>query len=84
MTGTVYGSEWGFTENRDLMYDTLKPYPQVITFSGHTHYPLDDPRIIHQEDFTSIGTSTGAYVWLDSGIEFKEKFLRVRIFLTKH
>ena len=49
------------------MYDTLKPYPQVITFSGHTHYPLDDPRIIHQEDFTTIGTSTGAYVWLDRG-----------------
>lgn len=65
--GTVYGSEWGFNENRDLFYDTLKPYPQVISFSGHTHYPLDDPRIIHQEDFTSIGTSTGAYLWLDAG-----------------
>ncbi|QGQ45600.1 metallophosphoesterase family protein [Metabacillus sediminilitoris] len=64
---TIYGSEWGFTENRDLFYDTLKPYPQVISFSGHTHYPLDDPRIIHQKDFTSIGTSTGAYLWLDSG-----------------
>ena len=49
------------------MYNTLKPYPQVISFSGHTHYPLDDPRIIHQEDFTSIGTSTGAYLWMDAG-----------------
>ena len=67
MTETVYGSEWGFNENRDLMYNTLKPYPQVITFSGHTHYPLDDPRIIHQEDFTCIGTSTGAYLWMDAG-----------------
>lgn len=65
--GTVYGSEWGFTKNRDLFYDTLKDYPQVISFSGHTHYPLDDPRIIHQKDFTSIGTSTGAYLWLDAG-----------------
>jgi len=64
---TVYGSEWGFTLNRDLFYDTLRPYPQVISFSGHTHYPLDDPRIIHQKDFTSIGTSTGAYLWLDTG-----------------
>ncbi|EKN66684.1 phosphatase/fibronectin domain-containing protein [Neobacillus bataviensis LMG 21833] len=64
---TIYGSEWGFTKNRDLFYDTLKPYPQVISFSGHTHYPLDDPRIIHQKDFTSIGTSTGAYLWLDAG-----------------
>ena len=67
ITGTVYGSEWGFTKNRDLFYDTLKEYPQVISFSGHTHYPLDDPRIVHQKDFTSIGTSTGAYLWLDSG-----------------
>ncbi|MDF2036224.1 metallophosphoesterase [Cytobacillus oceanisediminis] len=65
--GTVYGSEWGFTQNRDLFYNTLKEYPQVISFSGHTHYPLDDPRIIHQKDFTSIGTSTGAYLWLDAG-----------------
>lgn len=65
--GTIYGSEWGFTINRDLFYDTLKPYPQVISFSGHTHYPLDDPRIIHQKDFTTIGTSTGAYLWLDAG-----------------
>ncbi|MBM7587522.1 3',5'-cyclic AMP phosphodiesterase CpdA [Bacillus pakistanensis] len=67
ITGTIYGSEWGFSKNRDLFYDTLKEYPQVISFSGHTHYPLDDPRIIHQKDFTSIGTSTGAYLWLDSG-----------------
>jgi 3',5'-cyclic AMP phosphodiesterase CpdA len=64
---TIYGSEWGFTENRDLFYNTLKEYPQAITFSGHTHYPLDDPKIIHQKDFTTIGTSTGAYLWLDAG-----------------
>lgn len=64
---TIYGSEWGFTVNRDLFYDTLKKYPQAITFSGHTHYPLDDPKIIHQKDFTTIGTSTGAYLWLDAG-----------------
>jgi 3',5'-cyclic AMP phosphodiesterase CpdA len=67
MKDTIYGSEWGFTENRDLFYNTLKTYPQVISFSGHTHYPLDDPRIIHQKDFTSIGTSTGAYMELESG-----------------
>ncbi|MFF2455362.1 metallophosphoesterase family protein [Peribacillus simplex] len=65
--GTIYGSEWGFSQNRDLFYDTLKEYPQVVTFSGHTHYPLDDPRIIHQKDFTTIGTSTGAYLWIDGG-----------------
>lgn len=67
MINTIYGSEWGFSENRDLFYHTLKEYPQVIAFSGHTHYPLDDPRIIHQKDFTSVGTSTGAYLFLESG-----------------
>ena len=65
--GTVYGSEWGFDLNRDLFYDTLSKYPRVISFSGHTHYPLDDPRIIHQKDFTAIGTSTGKDLWLESG-----------------
>jgi hypothetical protein len=65
--GTIYGSEWGFDQNRDLFYNTLAKYPQVISFSGHTHYPLEDPKIIMQQDFTAIGTSTGAYMWLDSG-----------------
>lgn len=65
--GTVYGSEWGFDENRDLIYETLSKYPRAISFSGHTHYPLDDPRIIHQKDFTSIGTSTGKDLWLEDG-----------------
>jgi 3',5'-cyclic AMP phosphodiesterase CpdA len=67
MKDTIYGSEWGFSNNRDLFYDTLKEYPQVISFSGHTHYPLSEPRIIQQKDFTSIGTSTGAYMCLEDG-----------------
>ena len=62
--GTVYGSEWGFAKNRDLFYNTPKPYPQVISFSGHTHYPLDDPRSFIKRTLQSIGTSTGAYLWL--------------------
>lgn len=65
--GTVYGSEWGFEKNRDLIYDTLNKYPQVISFSGHTHYPMDDPRIVHQKDFTAVGTATTAYMWIDDG-----------------
>src|SRR5690625_2681095 len=34
--GTIYGSEWGFNLNKNLFYDTLSKYPQVISFSGHT------------------------------------------------
>ena len=65
---TVYGSDaWGTQTNKELLYDTLKEYPLVITFSGHSHYPLDDPRSIHQRDFTSIGTSSVSYMEVESG-----------------
>lgn len=66
MNGTIYGSQYSM-QNSDLFYNALKPYPQVISFSGHTHYPIDDPRIIHQKDFTSIGSATTSYIWLDKG-----------------
>lgn len=63
-TGTVYGSDdWG---NPDLV-DVLKEYPQVITFSGHSHYAINDERSIHQKDFTSIGTASLSYLELESG-----------------
>jgi 3',5'-cyclic AMP phosphodiesterase CpdA len=64
---TVFGSEWSTEINRELLYNTLKEYPQVIHFSGHTHYPLDDPRTIHQKDFTSVGTSSVSYIWTGAG-----------------
>ncbi|WP_433957870.1 metallophosphoesterase [Cytobacillus horneckiae] len=65
--GTIYGSEWGFSENRDHFYDTLKEYPQVITFSGHTHYPLEEPRTIHQKDFTTLATASLKNMWVEAG-----------------
>ncbi|PLT33437.1 fibronectin type III domain-containing protein [Bacillus sp. V5-8f] len=63
----MYGSEWGFEENRDLLYNTFKKYPQIISFSGHTHYPLDEPRAIHQKDFTSVETASLKDMWVEAG-----------------
>ena len=61
-TNTVYGSiGWGCA---DLM-PILVNYPQIITFSGHSHAPINDPRSIHQEHFTSVGTGTFSYFELD-------------------
>ena len=61
-TNTVYGSiAWGCA---DLM-PILVNYPQIITFSGHSHAPINDPRSIHQEHFTSVGTGTFSYFELD-------------------
>lgn len=33
-------------------------YPQVIDFSGHSHYPINAPTSIHQNYFTSLNTGS--------------------------
>ena len=48
----------------------MREYPQIIAFSGHTHYALNDPRMIRQSLITSIQTSTvGADFWNYSGMD---------------
>ena len=39
----------------------LDRYPQVVSLSGHSHNPLQDPRSIWQGGFTAIDTSTLCY-----------------------
>jgi hypothetical protein len=39
----------------------FKKYPQVVSLSGHTHYPLEDERSIWQKEYTALSTSTLAY-----------------------
>lgn len=61
-TCTVYGSVlWG----EDELITTYMNYPQVIHFSGHSHAPINDPRSIHQQHFTCLGTGTLSYFELD-------------------
>ncbi len=49
---TVYGSvNWGNIDLRKI----LSKYPQVIDFSGHSHYAPSDPRSVWQGSFTAIG-----------------------------
>lgn len=55
---SIYGSiNWG---------DPIIPlvflnYPQVIDFSGHSHYPINDPRSIWQGGYTALGCGTLSY-----------------------
>ncbi len=66
--GTVSGSDlWGHTRSHSQLYAALARYPQAVTFSGHSHYMLDDPRTIHQRHFTSVGTSSIRYPELEPG-----------------
>lgn len=63
---TVYGSDaWG---NDDLT-EIFSNYPQIISFSGHSHYSLLDERSIWQGSFTAINTQCVSYVELEAGKE---------------
>ncbi len=65
--GTVYGSiRWGTPE----LTGVLCNYPQVIDFSGHSHFPINDPRAINQKYFTSVNTGTLSYFELESGMYY--------------
>lgn len=59
---TVYGSSnfegWGVNHFSAI----LKEYPQIVDFSGHSHYPINDPRSIWQGAFTAVGTGSISYM----------------------
>ena len=65
---TVYGSCgidcWGIPDLRPV----LDEYPQVINFSGHSHYPSNHPCSAWQGNFTAFGTSTLSYYEMTGGI----------------
>ena len=58
---TCYGSwqheGWG----TDLFLPVLNQYPQAVVFSGHSHFPLGDPRSIHQDKFTAVNDGSVTY-----------------------
>ena len=58
VSGTVYGSEkWGISDISNI----LSKYPQVVDFSGHSHFPINDPRSIWQGSFTALNDGTLSY-----------------------
>lgn len=54
---TAWGPEWGYND----LHDVLKNYPQVIHFTGHTHYTTEDPRSFWQKDYTWLNVGPGNY-----------------------
>ncbi|MDR0390526.1 MAG: metallophosphoesterase [Planctomycetaceae bacterium] len=58
---TCYGSlrheGWG----TNVFLPILNQYPQAIVFSGHSHFPVGDPRSIHQDKFTTINVGSTTY-----------------------
>ena len=60
---TVYGSiNWADSELNSIW----NKYPNVINFSGHSHYPMNDPRSIWQGGYTALGTGSLKYFELEN------------------
>ena len=63
------GTTWP-TWGMQVINPILNKYPQVVAFGGHSHYPLTDPRSIHQgvnpnsdknNYYTGVGTGSVTY-----------------------
>ncbi|MDR1674909.1 MAG: metallophosphoesterase [Tannerella sp.] len=66
---TCYGSsenDGDFGSN--ALLPVLNQYPQAIVFTGHTHFPLGDPRSIHQDKFTTVNDGGTAYSEVEPGV----------------
>lgn len=77
---TCYSS-WPEYENGEawcmsVLNPILNEYPQVVVFAGHSHYPLGDPRSIHQGTnpksnrknyYTAINTASTTYSEIHPG-----------------
>ena len=64
---TVYGSDLGTYWYTTSLTSILEAYPQVVTFGGHLHFPLNDPRSIWQGAFTAFGCASVSYMAFEGG-----------------
>ncbi len=60
--GTVYGSTVWSTPLIDTAWNGKS---NVVNFSGHSHYPINDPRSIWQGSYTALGCGGMNYFELD-------------------
>ena len=64
---TCYGSDLGPHWYTSYLTSTLEKYPQVMTFGGHLHFPINDERSIMQDKFTSLGCGSVRYLAIEGG-----------------
>lgn len=57
----TYSFGQGSIARTQELYDILKDYPQVILFSGDTHFAGVNERTINQVDFTDINLGSSSY-----------------------
>lgn len=60
--GTDTVNSAGQYSSDDYLEEILNKYPQVVDFSGHTHFPVTDPQSVWQDSYTAINTASLAYL----------------------
>lgn len=55
--GTVYGSSFWCSPQ---INSAFAGHSKVVNFSGHSHFPMNDPRSINQSTYTSVGVGAMA------------------------
>lgn len=69
---SVAGTHFCCTNNRAIVQheelkQILSDYPQVIFFSGHTHWELKLPDTLVRDKFTMVNSSSVQQPWTDNG-----------------
>ncbi len=60
--GTVYGSTYWSDPQLNIVFNK---HPGIVDFSGHSHFPANDPRSILQTSYTTVGCGAMATFELD-------------------
>lgn len=63
--GTVYGSTVWCDPQLNLVFNK---HPGIVDFSGHSHFPMNDPRSIIQTTYTAVGCGAMATFELDKNM----------------
>ena len=77
----TYSFGQGSVAHAQALYDILKDYPQVILFSGDTHFAGVNERTINQVDFTDINLGSSSYsrhVYRSVTMESYEQFENIK------
>ncbi|BFT72797.1 metallophosphoesterase family protein [Paenibacillus sp. P36] len=72
LPNSVAGTHFCCTNNRAIVqHEELKKilsgYPQVIFFSGHTHWELKSPDTLVKDRFTMVNSSSVQQTWTNNG-----------------
>lgn len=63
---TVMDGQYAFWS--DSYNKIMADYPQIITFTGHTHLNTNNEKSIYQKDFTSLNTGSMSYIETEHGL----------------